>query len=88
MSLTFTDSIEENVEVLRELLGGCPPGARHRAKRAAVTIEKAFTGLQKDHQSDPAVALGAAFAIYIIAQRLVQAERGTGDGKSMIQLLS
>lgn len=85
--MKFTDSIEENVEVLRELLGGVPPGARNRAKQAASAVENMVVRLQADHPKDPVVALGTAFAVFVIAQRFIQAERGS-DGKSMIQLLS
>lgn len=84
----FSDSISENIETLRELLAGVPPEARKRAKKAAVTIENVFTGLQKDHPKDPSVALGAAFAVFLLAERLCEApEQGTSD-KGLIQLLS
>ncbi len=84
----FTDSINENVETLRELLGGIPPESRRRAKKAAVTLENAFTRLQKDYPKDAAVALGAAFAILILAQRLVEApKQGDKAEGSLIQLL-
>ena len=84
----FTDSIDENIEILRELLGGIPPEARRRAKTAAVTIENVFTGLQKDYPKDPAVALGAAFAVFLLAQRLGEAHEEGSSDKGLIQLLS
>jgi hypothetical protein len=84
----FSNDIQENCETLKELLRGLPPSHRNRAKRAAAAIEKAFTGLQKDHPKDGAVALGAAFAIYMIGARIVeQAKEGKGHG-NLIQLLS
>jgi hypothetical protein len=88
--MVFSDSIDSNIEVLRELLGGLPPQSRGRAARAASKIEKAVVDLQKDNSSDPAVALGVAFAIYVIAQRLVQASGAEGNGQpdGLIQLLS
>lgn len=83
----FTNDIEENCEILRELLRGIPPTQRNRAKKAAAAIEKVFVGLQKDNPKDPAVALGAAFAIYMIGARIVeQAKEGKHD--NLIQLLS
>jgi hypothetical protein len=84
----FTDSLSENIEILRELLGGIPPEARRRSKRAAVIIDNVFTGLQKDYPKDPAVALGAAFAVFLIAERLVEAKEQGGSDKGLIQLLS
>ena len=83
----FTDSIDENLEIIRELLGGIPPSERQRAKRAAVTLENTFTAIAKANPKDPAVGLGAAFAIFILAQRLVQAPSQSDSDKGLIQLL-
>ena len=83
----FSDNIEENCETLKELIRALPPSSRGRAKMAAAAIEKVFTGLQKDHPKDGAIALGAAFAIYMIGARIVeQAKEGKHD--NLIQLLS
>ena len=83
----FTNNIEENCDILKELIRGIPPSQRQRAKHAAAAIEKVFMGLQKDHPKDPAIALGAAFAIYMIGARIVeQAKEGKHD--NLIQLLS
>jgi len=84
----FSDSIEENLETLRELLGGIPPDSRRRAKKAAVMLENTFTRLQKDHPKDAVVALGAAFAIFMLAQRLAEAPKQGDSDKRLIQLLS
>lgn len=84
----FTDSIENNLETLRELLGAIPPSERGRAQRAAMLIEKAVMGLIKDNQGHPAVGLGMSFAIFMIAQRLVSSPQ-EGDGeRRLIELLS
>jgi hypothetical protein len=84
----FNDSIEENLETLRELLGGIPPDSRRRAKKAAVSLENTFTRLQKDNPKDAVIALGAAFAIFMLAQRLVEAPKQGDSDKRLIQLLS
>ena len=84
----FSDSISENIETLRELLGGLPPQHRRMAKKAAVSIENVFTSLQKDHPKNPAVALGAAFAVFLLAERLCEAPEQGGSDKKLIQLLS
>lgn len=84
----FSDSIEENLETLRELFGGIPPAARNRAKKAAVALENTFTRLQKEYPKDATVALGAAFAIFMLAQRLVDAPKQGDSDKRLIQLLS
>jgi hypothetical protein len=83
----FSNNIDENCEILKELIGGIPPSQRNKAKRAAAKIEKAFVDLQKDYPKDAAVALGAAFAIYMIGARIVEQAK-EGDGKGLIQLLS
>jgi hypothetical protein len=83
----FSKDIEENCETLKELLRALPPSQRTKAKYAAATIEKVWTGLQKDHPGDGAIALGAAFAIYMIGARVVeQAKEGKHD--SLIKLIS
>ena len=85
----FTDSIDSNVELLRELIAGLPPERRRMAAKAGMAIEKTWNGLIKDNPKNPAVALGAAFVIYLLAQRLGEApEQGGGQDKQLIQLLS
>lgn len=84
----FTDSISENIEILRELLGGIPPHNRRQAKKAAIAIENVFTQLQRDNPKNPAVALGAAFAVFLLAERLCEAPEQGGSDKGLLQLLS
>ena len=90
MSTGFTDSIDGNIELLRELLRGQPRGALERSKRAAAAVEGLILRIQKDSPKDPAIALGVAFALHVIAQRIVQADGGpeTGGDKPLIQLLN
>lgn len=84
----FNDSIENNLETIKELIQGVPPSERDRAKRAAVAIEKTVTALIKDNQGNPAVGLGMAFAVFTIAQRLSAAPQEGDSDKRLIQLLS
>ena len=84
----FSDSIDENVELLKSLISGLPPEHRRMAKKAAVSIENVFTGLQKDHPKNAAVALGAAFAVFLLAERLCDAPELGDSDKGLIQLLS
>jgi len=88
--MKFTDSLSENLEVVRELLSGLPPDSRHNAKKAAASIENVIVALRKDYPRNPAVALGVAFAIFKIAEDITRpAEDADGKTqKSMIQLLS
>ena len=87
--IEFNDSIENNIEVITELLRGLPEPTRKRAVAAAVRLENTFTRLQKDYPKDAAVALGAAFAVFKLAERIVQApKQGDGEQRGLIQLLS
>jgi hypothetical protein len=82
----FTDSIEANLGLIEELLRGIPAGTRNQAKLAAMTMEKAFTSIQKDSQGSAGAALGTAYAIYKLAQRMVEGGKGSAT-ESLIQLL-
>lgn len=86
-NVQFTDSIDENLELLTMLLEGLPPQSRGEAKRAAVAVEKVITGIQRDGQGNPGAALGTAFAIYTFAQRFVEQGKESGKGNSLIQLI-
>ena len=87
--MEFTDSVDENLETLRVLLAGIPPDARNRAKKAAVSLENVFSRLKQEYPHDPAVALGAAFAVFLMAQRMVEAPKqgDNNEGVGLIQLL-
>lgn len=83
----FTDSIEHNLALIEELVQALPLGERNAAKRAAVALEKVFTAIQRDNQASKGAAVGTAFAIYKLAQRLVDSSKGSAGG-NLIQLLS
>ena len=83
----FTDSIENNLETIRELLQGIPPSERARARKAAAVVEKAILALQKDNPKSPSVALGTAFALFMLAQRIVSAPKEGDKDKGLIELL-
>ena len=87
--MQFDDSIDNNLNILRELLQDIPPSQRQKARKAAVLLENLFNRLQKEHPRDNTVAVGFAFAVFTLAERLVQASKG-GDREQpgMIQLLS
>lgn len=84
--MQFTDSLQENLEVVTELLRGVPPDARHRARKAAAMVEAAWNAIQKDHPRDPAVALGVAFAIFKFAEKITTVG-DDGQQKGLIQFL-
>lgn len=84
----FNDSLENNLETIKELIQGVPPSERDRAKRAAVAVEKVVTALIRDNQGNPAVGLGMAFAVFTIAQRLAAAPQEGDSDKRLIHLLS
>jgi hypothetical protein len=82
----LSDSVNENVATLTELLRGIPPEARNRARVAATSIEKVVNDLRKDYPRDPAVALGTAWALAMMLDRMVQSDTDKGD-ENLIQLL-
>ena len=87
--IEFNDSLENNIEVITELLRGVPAPQRRKAQRIAVILENTVTRLQKDYPNDPYAAVGAAFCIFKLAQRIVEAPKhGDGEKRGLIQLLS
>lgn len=85
----FTDSIDQNKETLGELIRAMPSTQRAKAKAAAEVLERAWHGLRKDHPHDPAFAVGAAWAIYQIAAKLVEdAKEVNPENNGIIRLLS
>lgn len=87
--MIFSDSIDNNLEVITELLRGVPTATRDRAKRAAMAMEKTFEAIKRDSPKDPAVALGVAFAVFTLGQRMVQDDSRKGDNVgNLIELLN
>ena len=86
--VSFTDSIDANLDLIRELLLALPAGSRNQAKLAAVTIEKAFRAIQRDAQGNPGAAIGTAFAIYMLAQEMVKKSEAGEKDNPLIQLLN
>ncbi|MDE2097500.1 MAG: hypothetical protein KGL39_09665 [Patescibacteria group bacterium] len=86
--LEFTGEIAHDLEVVRTILAELPPSMRSDAKKAAVLIENAMVAVKRDFGHSPAGALGMAFAIFTIAQRLIQAEQEGPRSERLIQLLS
>ena len=86
--MKFTDSIDGNLDVLRELFSMMRPQDYDRAKEAAKQIERVANQLRADHRRYPAVGLGIAFATHHIAQRMVAAAQEGGEESRLIQLLS
>lgn len=87
MSVQFNDSIDENLELIRQLLSNCTPGQIHRAKAVAMKIEKVVRAIQKDSKGDAAGGLGLVFAVMFIAQNMVR-NNSVGEDGPRIQLLS
>lgn len=85
----FSDSISNNVSILEELVRTLPAHQRNSAKKSCAKICNAFDSLRKDYPKNPAVVLGTAFAIFKIAEQLVEAGKNSSvQNDSLIQLLS
>jgi len=84
-TLQFTDSIDQNLELLQELIDGMPQGAKVRGQNAAAAVGNVIHALRRDNPKDPAVAIGVALAIFSVGQQMVHAQAETD--KPLIQLI-
>lgn len=84
----FTDSIEHNLETIKELLQNAPEQHKAQARVAFRKMEKAVMGIIKDAAGSPATGLGLAFAVFLVAQRMVQSPQQGDSERRLIQLLS
>ncbi len=83
----FTDSLEGNFEILRDMIKQLPPPAIARAKHACGVLESAMNSLRVNGgENDPAVTLGLAMGGYLIAKAITVDSKQASD--SLIQLLS
>lgn len=87
MSQGFSDSIEGNIDVLRELIEALPPSQRPIAKRAAALVEKTVMAIRKDTQGNVAAGIGMTYAMCVIVKRLLESD-DEGERGGLIQLLS
>lgn len=88
MAAAFTDSIQENLALLEELVQGLPPGSRNQARLAANMMETVFNRIKRDSQGNAGAALGTAWAIYKLAERLVAKTETADNGDKLIQLVN
>lgn len=84
----FTDSINENVSFVEDLISGLPRPAKVRCGKIAQQFEDLFNQIRQDNPRDPAAALGAAFAVFKISERIVENDTSESADGNMIQLLS
>jgi hypothetical protein len=85
----LNDNISETLEGVGELIRELPPEARKRARYAAMAFEQLFQKLRTSHPRDPAVALGAAWAVFTLADRLVKIDNeGEQQGSGLIKLIT
>jgi hypothetical protein len=81
--------IDTTLEQVGELIRALAPEAKERAKYAATVFEQTFQTLRTAHPRDPAIALGAAWAIFTLADRLVKLDnQGEEKGGGLIQLVN
>jgi hypothetical protein len=84
--MRFGDSIDENLDTLREVLSQLPTPAKRRARAASIAIENTITRLRKE-SPDGATALGVLLAAHVVSQRLIEGQRHA-DEPSLIELVS
>jgi len=79
--LQFSDSIEDNLNTLREVIAGMPHGAQVRARKMGEKLVDVITAAMKENPKDPAIGTGVCWAVHFMAQHM------TKDNKRLIQLL-
>ena len=85
----LNNDIDVTLEQVGELIRALAPEAKERAKYAAMAFEGLFQTLRVKHPRDPAIALGAAWAIFTLADRLVKIDnQGEEKGGGLIQLVN
>lgn len=82
----FTDSLQENHDLIVEIINDAPPNAKASAKAAACALENTFNAILKDNPRDPGTRIGLTFAVIMMAQRLV--EQAKAGESPLIKLLS
>lgn len=85
--MMFTDNNDENLEVVKELIRGMPAAAQQRARKTGERLVNLIDKMKKENPTDPAIALGVAFAVFYTADHFVKQEQ-QGHEKGIIQLLS
>jgi hypothetical protein len=83
----FTDSLSENKELIAMLVQGLTREGQIRAKRTAMRFEKLWQAVIRENPKDPALTLGAAFAVYELAERLTRAQREQPKAEGLIQVV-
>lgn len=72
----FQDSCHDSLELCQELLRSMPPTAQKRAKKAAEQLIGVWDRLKVEAPKDPAVAVGAAFAVFYMAEHIINSREG------------
>jgi hypothetical protein len=78
MSIQFTDSVAGNFELAKELIQGMPGGAQVRCRNSGNDITNYWYARMKATK-DPAEAMGMVFALFYIAEKVINNEGGN-DG--------
>lgn len=71
MTTKFSDSVHDDFELCQELIRGMPGTAQQRAKKAAEQLLEVWDKMKAEAPKDPAVAVGAAFAVFFMANHIV-----------------
>jgi|HubBroStandDraft_4_1064222.scaffolds.fasta_scaffold00046_39 hypothetical protein len=86
MAKQFTDSVHDNMELVKELIQGMPRSAQIRAKQAAAQLIQTWDKMKVEAPKDPAVAVGAAFAVCYMMDHIVESTDGPINDNMIIQI--
>ncbi len=79
--LRFSDSLEENLGIIQDLISGMPASAQQRARKMAEKLGVVIEQARKESPKDPAIGLGIILAVHHVAYEM------TKDNRGLIELL-
>jgi hypothetical protein len=89
MPVRFTDNIDRNLDIIRDLLTELSEPQRQKVRAVASAVNELVQRISKENPKDPVAGLGVAYATHYIAQRMTQKSQDGQDTDSpLIQLLS
>lgn len=77
----FIDSCHDDFQLCQELIRGMPGTAQQRAKKAAAQLIEVWDKLKTEAPNDPAVAVGAAFAVFFMADHIINSTESAVSDK-------
>lgn len=78
--MELTDSVTQSAQALREAIQNATPAQKDTARRAAAVVESAWNYIREKAPKDSAAAAGAAFAVFCIAEQIIERSHQNSSG--------